>query len=201
MASEDLTQLSTRRKAALAAGERYYFTGKSCRRGHISKRYTVNKNCVSCHEALWGKREEVLIKKKQYREKNKEKTKAAVNNWHERNRKQVSAYHKKWRNEINPNAWKAVSVKRRSSKKNAEGGFSADDVSRMMAAQDGKCVCCKRDVRKFFHVDHIMPLALGGTNWPDNLQILCPSCNCSKGSKHPDTWIKEISAKAELVDA
>jgi 5-methylcytosine-specific restriction endonuclease McrA len=30
------------------------------------------------------------------------------------------------------------------------------------------------------HVDHILPLAAGGTHTKDNLRILCPSCNCSR---------------------
>ena len=37
-------------------------------------------------------------------------------------------------------------------------------------------------------IDHIMPIALGGTHDADNLQILCRPCNRSKGSKHPDEW-------------
>jgi 5-methylcytosine-specific restriction endonuclease McrA len=33
------------------------------------------------------------------------------------------------------------------------------------------------------HVDHITPLARGGTNGKDNLQVLCRECNIGKGSK------------------
>lgn len=34
-------------------------------------------------------------------------------------------------------------------------------------------------------VDHIVPLARGGSNELDNLQILCWHCNTSKGAKCP----------------
>lgn len=34
-------------------------------------------------------------------------------------------------------------------------------------------------------VDHIKPEALGGTLDPENLQTLCRTCNCKKGTKLP----------------
>ena len=36
------------REAAKAAGKRFYETGKPCRNGHISKRYTANGLCTVC---------------------------------------------------------------------------------------------------------------------------------------------------------
>jgi 5-methylcytosine-specific restriction endonuclease McrA len=33
-----------------------------------------------------------------------------------------------------------------------------------------------------------MPLKLGGSNWPENLQLLCRTCNLRKNAKHPDVW-------------
>ncbi len=36
------------KEIAKANGEMYYFTGKSCRRGHIANRFTANSVCVEC---------------------------------------------------------------------------------------------------------------------------------------------------------
>lgn len=36
------------------------------------------------------------------------------------------------------------------------------------------------------HIDHITPLAHGGTSDFDNLQLLCKTCNSSKGTKNID---------------
>jgi hypothetical protein len=44
-----------------------------------------------------------------------------------------------------------------------------------------RCVKCQS--YKDLCVDHIYPYSLGGTNEPDNLQILCWPCNSKKGTK------------------
>lgn len=44
----------------------------------------------------------------------------------------------------------------------------------------GKCVQCSSTERLEF--DHIIPLALGGSNTERNIQLLCESCNRQKGA-------------------
>lgn len=36
------------------------------------------------------------------------------------------------------------------------------------------------------HVDHVMPVALGGADTPDNLVAACMDCNAGKASTHPN---------------
>ncbi len=82
----------------------------------------------------------------------------------------------------------ALSRKRRAAVFGASGTHNEDDVARIYDEQNGLCYWCGVAVGEERHVDHYMPLCLGGSNDPDNLVIACPKCNLRKGSKHPDEF-------------
>ncbi len=79
--------------------------------------------------------------------------------------------------------------------KGSTGHYMSSDIDALFTRQKGKCACCTNKLVKegpgIFHIDHIMPIVRGGSNWPDNLQLLCQFCNLSKGCKHPDDWARE----------
>lgn len=67
-------------------------------------------------------------------------------------------------------------------------GFQWDELRRRVFERDGnKCIQCG-DVAT--DCDHITPVALGGTNDPENLQSLCSRCHDVKTKKD----IKKIAA-------
>ncbi|MGG5811828.1 HNH endonuclease [Falsiroseomonas sp. CW058] len=45
----------------------------------------------------------------------------------------------------------------------------------------GACVRCGAD--EDLHFDHIVPVALGGSGSPANVELLCRGCNLKKGAK------------------
>lgn len=51
----------------------------------------------------------------------------------------------------------------------------------VFARDPHKCQCCGST--EHLTIDHIIPLARGGSNDLDNLQILCRSCNSRKGAR------------------
>lgn len=58
-----------------------------------------------------------------------------------------------------------------------------------LAGEDGVLSCANCGSTNNPHIDHIVPLSRGGGNELDNLQILCMSCNFSKGTKTMAEWV------------
>lgn len=46
-----------------------------------------------------------------------------------------------------------------------------------------RCLCCGQQFSSGLTVDHVVPLALGGSNWISNIQPLCHHCNSKKHTK------------------
>jgi 5-methylcytosine-specific restriction endonuclease McrA len=86
------------------------------------------------------------------------------------------------------------SIKHKYRAKRAVGGqYTADDVRELMKLQKRKCAhpWCRKSLAEVYHVDHRIPLALGGSNDRTNIQLLCPSCNHKKQAKHPVDYAKQ----------
>ena len=62
----------------------------------------------------------------------------------------------------------------------AEGSHTGDDIKALYAKQRGHCVYCDVELGSSYHVDHIVALSKGGSNWPSNLQLTCSDCNNRK---------------------
>ena len=63
----------------------------------------------------------------------------------------------------------------------------------LYADQSGRCNGCGQKFHfKHFSVDHIMPLARGGSNDLENLQLLCYYCNNLKSDKSHEFLIKRL---------
>lgn len=79
--------------------------------------------------------------------------------------------------------------------------FTHEEVMNLLEEQNNECKGCfvSFDVVAF-ETDHIVPLAQGGSNTIDNIQLLCRPCNVSKGSKSNEVWISEMRYK-QMVEA
>ena len=132
-------------------------------------------------------KEKIKESQKDYRYNNKEQTKS----YREANKEQLTEYHKEYC-KANPEKFSNYSRKRRARKMEAEGSVHFLLHLDLLKEQDNKCVYCGKDLSEGYHMDHIVPLSKGGTNWPDNLQILCPTCNLVKNGKLPQAYEKSI---------
>lgn len=144
-----------------------YFDGPACKLGHKAGRYVCGSMCVQCK-----------------RDRNRTRDREELRKYNR------AAY------ALNPLPFLAKCARRRARKSAAEGRWSKEDIIKIIAMQKGICATpfCRASIKVKYHVDHIMPLALGGTNWPRNIQILCPKCNLRKKHKHPIDWAQENGA-------
>lgn len=175
----------------------------------------MDRLCKCCHseknKAFREKnRETILAKKAAYRLANKAKladkckeyyarSKVVRENYLLRNKDRLrelqAAYREKNKDKVKERriTYEAANLEkksvrernRRARKRNAEGSHTAADIQQLLVLQKNKCASCRKPISSSYHVDHVMPLALGGGNGKDNLQLLCPHCNLSKHAQHP----------------
>jgi 5-methylcytosine-specific restriction endonuclease McrA len=69
-------------------------------------------------------------------------------------------------------------------------------LAALFEQQAGLCVYCERVLGRGYCADHIMPLALGGSNWITNIQLLCRSCNSKKWATDPAEFARRLKLKA-----
>lgn len=160
----------------LAAAQREYVKKNSERKKEYDKKYIKeNKDAIAASKLKWAR-------------KNREHVNQKCREWRENNPGSAYAISKRWR-ENNPEAKALIAHNRRTLIKGDKP--TTDIVRRLWVKQCGVCICCGKSLLKGFQLDHIMPLALGGRHIDENLQLLTPNCNRSKGKKHPDIWRAE----------
>jgi len=96
------------------------------------------------------------------------------------------------RYEADPQPWKRRAALRKARKRGAEGSYTAADIRRIQKQQRGRCAYCKTKLGPDRHIDHIVPLSKGGSNWPANIQLLCERCNLSKHAADPLVYARRI---------
>lgn len=181
------------RRVAVVRGIKTYYSGKPCRQGHDSGRYTGKGSCIACLHAH-GKRakesgyyrrrylenrEEILEAQRKAYPQKAEKKKENAANWSTNNKAARRAIAKNYK------------MKRRAQMK---GGVSSSDLLVWTSTQKKVCFWCDACCSDNFHIDHWMPLALGGAHDISNLVISCPGCNLRKQAKHPLEFALSIAA-------
>lgn len=190
--------------------QRYSSTGRccACARAQAIRWARENKDKLRAYRvkeyALNAKKEKERVR--EFRLQNKDYVRKcnvewAANNpkrrkeinvaWADRNRDYLAAKQKAWRTE-NPEKAKEVSRNSRAKRRAALGSHTQKEVMYIIQAQRKKCAYCGVSLSLGYHIDHIVPLALGGSNYRHNLQALCPKCNGRKGAKHPVDYAREI---------
>jgi 5-methylcytosine-specific restriction endonuclease McrA len=130
--------------------------------------------------------EEHRTHNKAWREAHLEELRTRNRAWREAHLEELKAHHRA-HYRMYPEQYKAYCRTRRARKLAAPGYFCAQEWHDLKAQYNYTCLCCgHKEPEINLSVDHVVPLSRGGSNWIENIQPLCLSCNCSKGTKTID---------------
>jgi 5-methylcytosine-specific restriction endonuclease McrA len=188
-----------------AAYAEYYREYRASHRGHLRQAdrdyYASHKEEKRVRNALYRAthQEQIAENQARYRELHREEAKIATRewvasnparkvaadaDWRARNQERCALNREQWRRE-NPDKMATYRRNIRARRRGAEGSHTASEEREQLARQSGKCFYCGIKLAREKHLDHVMPLCLGGTNYIANLVWTCPTCNWTKHAKHP----------------
>lgn len=188
---------------AKARGLKRYFTGKPCKRGHISQRWSASGLCISCsHElnAEWHarNRQSVRVRRSKYYSDNREKFLQESAEWRAANPEKRKEQSLLYRSSPEGKSRRSMLQMRRHSITLRALSAWNDELTDLVAIE-----ACDLAHRRFlatgfkWQVDHAIPLQARnacGLHTADNLQVIPQSLNSWKRNRLVLTergeWIK-----------
>lgn len=165
----------------LAARVAYYKAHRDDINGWKKAYYTSDPKRYEATRQVWAKA-------------NAERMRAYKRKWAQDNWDRVKASHKQWALDHPEQARHSARIqdhRRRARVRQAEGAFTRHDIAYLLNAQDNRCAYCATPLTAY-HIEHKIPLARGGTNWPSNICISCPPCNLKKGVQTDNEFIARL---------
>ncbi len=181
-----------------------------CARERAAGWYEKNKQRAIDAQRVWWQGRDVEITRARdakYRQKNRVRIRECQRAWEgkeenkEKKKKWGQAYRAKYpererqraqrRRDANPAKFRAYAAARRARKRKAEGTYTEMDVERISRLQKCRCAICRTSLKRGYHIDHIVPLIRGGTNWPSNIQMLCQRCNQRKSGRDQMEFMRD----------
>lgn len=177
---------------------------RACRNAKLREKYPERAEQIQARNSKWREenRERYQTRAREYAAANKDRMNETSRRWVRENAAVVNARSIEWRkanrervreaakarHDAAPEKQRTINRNRRAKLK-VSGEHSPADIARMYHEQNGECNGCRCNLAESgYHVDHVRAVANGGSNGPENLQLLCPTCNTSKGTKDMHEW-------------
>lgn len=120
----------------------------------------------------------------QYRRENRDAVRERYNDWAQRN----PDYATRWLESNRERARETVR-RRRARLRAAETRVVTErDIRRLVQRYNASCAYCLSPLGSDYHIDHVMPVSLGGRNAIGNLLPSCATCNVSKSNWLLSEW-------------
>lgn len=160
-----------------------------------NRRDGLRGHCKACEKVLhaaWAKANSERLKGywADYRSVNREKISTRDAAYYVANSEKRKANAVMWSAD-NPDASRIHEQNRRARNRENGGILSTDLAERLFKLQRGKCACCALPLGDDYHLDHVMPIKLGGANMDNNIQLLRATCNSQKHAKHPVDFMQQ----------
>jgi hypothetical protein len=165
----------TSRAEALERGLTYYFTGKPCVNGHVSKRNTKNRCCYVC----------VSLARDAWSNANKEKCREYSKRFRLNSPEKRQVISARWKAR-NPDKVNAQCAKRRASKHSATPPWLTNAHLNQITSYYTYAKLRERLTSVEHHVDHIVPIlgkSVCGLHVPWNLQVITATENLRKNNR------------------
>ena len=172
----------------------YYLANREKRLAYQMEWNNANKDKAKINSDKWRaeNRENERLRALEFRRHNPQLAKQIHLNYRNRNRDKINARDARRRKD-RPELSRLYASKRRARKIAAGGSHTIEDIEKLLRVQKHRCANprCRKSIRKKYHVDHVIPLARGGSDDKTNLQLLCIPCNLIKGAKDPIVWAQQ----------
>jgi len=175
------------KEEAVQAGLPRYFTGKPCKHGHFSERWTHRSECMECSrnrakKYIQENKQGARVRSRRHYDKNKELCRARTIEWQRQNKERHAIKVKRWKQKNKAHlAFKAA--ERRKHVRRATPTWAKKESIRLKYIEAG---VMSRITGLSYHVDHVIPLQgkeVCGLHVHYNLRAIPERDNIAKSNK------------------
>lgn len=167
---------------------------KEKRNAYLKIWYARNREHIRSLQRIYESTDKAKSVKKAWAERNREMLLVAARISKKKHRESQRIYNREWRRKnhehanardtayrkSHPSEHIVYRLNRRKKQHNIAGECTPSQIEARFRYHGNHCVYCGGKAQ---HVDHMIPVSRGGTNWPSNLVPACHSCNSRKARK------------------